>query len=168
MKKKKAPAKPKAAPKPRKGRIVTVTEVSSIFGVTELTVRRWIDQGCPASKSGRVWRVNTADLFGFVRAIDSGRSKGSDIEERLAAAKLTQAEMAVAEAEGTVIEIAKVEHAMAEVMTIARTQLLAIGSTVSGECATAETPAECRAIVDGAIRRVCEDIASGLQVITTR
>jgi phage terminase Nu1 subunit (DNA packaging protein) len=145
-------------------------EIEAIFGVTALTVRRWIDQGCPASKSGRVWKVNTADLFGFVRALDSGRQvdPSHDLDARLAAAKVTQAEIAAAEASGTVIEIARVEQAMGEVMSTARTRLLGIAPAVAVECAAAQTAGECREIISAQVVRTCEDIANALQVIGKR
>lgn len=142
-------------------------EIEGIFGVTALTVRRWIDQGLPAAKTGKVWTINTAEMFAFVRAMDSGKNvdPANDLELRLQRAKVERAEIEAAEAAGLVIEIAAVEQAMGEVMTTARTRLLGIAPAVAVECAAAGTAAECRDIIGAQVARVCDDIADALSLI---
>ena len=162
------PVKRKSAPK--KGKDCTIMEIEGIFGVTALTVRRWIDSGLPAQKTGKVWKINTAEMFAFVRAMDAGKQVDPthDLDARLATAKVTRAEIEAAEAAGLVVEVALVEQAMGEVMSAARTRLLGIAPAVAVECAAAETPGECREIIGAQIAIVCEDIASALQVIGKR
>lgn len=150
---------------PKKGRECTITEVEAIFGITEKTIKRWIEQGMPAQKTGSAWKINTAEMFAFVRAMDSGKKTAADddYDTRIRAAKATIAETEAAEATGSVIEIEAVERAMAEVMSAARTRLVGVAPSVAGECAAAQTPAECREIIGRQVAIVCDDIADALQ-----
>lgn len=162
------PVKRKNAPE--KGKVVTIMEAESIFGLTALTIRRWIGQGMPAEKRGSVWSINTARMFAFVRAMDQSKQTGpaNDTEARLANAKVMKAELEAAEAASLVIPIPLVEEAMGEVMSAARTRLMGIAPAVAVECAAAETATECREIIAGQVERVCEDIANALQAISRR
>lgn len=161
------PVKKAAKKAAKKGKECSIMEIEAIFGVTALTVRRWIDQGLPAQKSGSVWKINTAEMFAFVRAMDGGKKpdNASELDTRLATAKVQRAEIEAAEAAGQLIEIAIVEQAMGEVMSTARTRLLGIAPAVAVECAAAQTSGECREIISAQVMRVCEDIANALQVI---
>lgn len=117
------PVKRKNAPK--KGKDCTIMEIEGIFGVTALTVRRWIDSGLPAQKTGKVWRINTAEMFAFVRAMDAGKQVDPthDLDARLATAKVTRAEIEAADAAARGVELIRIatpERALALLCEMAR------------------------------------------------
>jgi phage terminase Nu1 subunit (DNA packaging protein) len=102
------------------GIVFSAERTAQIFGVNRRTVSEWLSAGCPAVKVAGEWRMNSAEVFSWLRKrhdnTGGGRSEEAgqlDLRERAARAKL--AELKVEREERSVVDRAEVQAALARI-----------------------------------------------------
>jgi excisionase family DNA binding protein len=56
------------------GRWLSVEEIAAYLGVSKDSVYRWIDQGLPAHKLGRLWKFKATEVDNWVKS-EKGKGK---------------------------------------------------------------------------------------------
>lgn len=103
------------------GKHVNRSGLAETFGVVTVTVDSWVKKGCPFVERGgpgRQWVFDTADIARWLRDQALAESGAGDddldeIDKRTKRAKMHQAELELAKAQGAVAPIRDFERAMA-------------------------------------------------------
>lgn len=104
------------------GKLVNRAGLAEVMGVVTVTVDGWIKRGCPVVERGgrgKEWQFDTAAVVRWLRdeaVAAAGPNDNADldeIEKRTKRAKMRQAELELAKAQGLVAEIAEFERTQA-------------------------------------------------------
>jgi len=103
------------------GKRVNRSGLAETFGVVTITVDSWVKKGCPFIERGgrgREWVFDTADIARWLRDQAMAEAGADDagleeIDKRTRRAKMHQAELELAKAQGAVAPIRDFERAMA-------------------------------------------------------
>lgn len=152
---------------------LTAPQAAEMFGVSEKTVRNWMnDNGLPFSGAGRGRTVNAAKAIEWHHEYAGGKNGKTtqpepEVDEESyddALARKTRAEadlkeLQLARERGQVAAIADVEKVITAANLAAQTQLLAMPARLSTQILGLEDPARAVAIVDSEVRHILTNLA---------
>jgi phage terminase Nu1 subunit (DNA packaging protein) len=152
-----------------RGRIATISELSSMFGVAPETVRTWVGKGCPVlrksdgRKGGAGWKFSTADVIEW-RLSQVKRERSSeyvDFDEarrRKMAAEAEQAELETAQMRGELVPVDAVAKIMSDQIAACRARLFAIPAGMATILVSATDATEVQSLLEGSIREAAEEL----------
>jgi phage terminase Nu1 subunit (DNA packaging protein) len=154
-----------------RGRIATISELSSMFGVAPETVRTWVGKGCPVlrksdgRKGGAGWKFSTADVIEW-RLAQVKRERPTehvDIDEakrRKLSAEAELAEMQAAEMAGTLERTAAVEERWVDAATRVRQRLLAIPHKLAPLVAVEVEIGACAGLIEAQVYEALSELSA--------
>lgn len=157
---------------------LTAVQAAEMFGVTEKTVRNWInDNGLPCSGDGRGRTVHAAKAIQWHHEYtarksgnaarpapvdDSGEQSESydDALARKTRAEADLKELQLAKERGQVAAIADVERLLSASNLAVQTQVLAVPARLSTQILGLEEPGRAVAILEAEMRHLLSNLAS--------
>ncbi len=144
---------------------LTREKVADFFAVSLPTVDVWLRRGCPGQKVGTRWSINSAEVSQWLRDRERQDALGetaaideTEARRRKIAAEASLAELDLAMKQAAVVPIAMYEAQIAAMIGAARAKLLNLGAKVGPLVLGMDSPAEARAIIDGAVHEVLAEL----------
>jgi excisionase family DNA binding protein len=149
------------------GYVLSAEKMAQAMGVHRRTVAEWIAAGCPAQKSGRNWRMDTAAVMAWrlqrERQTALGEISNIGAEEskrRKLAADAASAELDVAIRSGAAVAIEDAEREWSEMIGAARNVFLGLGVRLAPQVALETDAAVCQSMIDGAVHEALANLSS--------
>ena len=140
--------------------IVNKTELGKIFGVGNSTTDRWIANGCPATKKGKSWSLDTVKVFQW-KLYDVGLKLDINQERAALAQKQRQKiELDMAERQRELIPAGEILKIWARKITSARARLLSLPSKAAPHLAATNDQAEAEQIINDYVMEALHELES--------
>jgi phage terminase Nu1 subunit (DNA packaging protein) len=155
----------------RNGKHVNMTEACQIFGKAEMTIRGWIDRGCPYIQKGdgdtrQPWILNTVDVLEWYVAqqmgddgeSSEGRVTINEAKRRKEVALAEKAEIENAVSRGELVQVDWVIKEFSRQLSSVRTRLYALPSKLAPLVAAISDRVEIQQVITTAMDEVANEL----------
>lgn len=148
--------------------LVDTTILAKCFGVTEVSIYHWVDDGLPVhsteTKGNKKRTFYLPDCFDWRTKMQINQAIGPRLDLQQETAKKTRVQTQILELDlqvkqGLLIPVGQVEKDFADIMTAVKMKLLNIPSAISQLFDSIVTADNLREIVEEQLRNALEDLA---------